>query len=68
MKKAITVNGMMCEHCKATVEKALAAVAGVDGVKIDLKKKTAIVKAKEDISDEVLLGAVKDAGFDAVIG
>ena len=67
MKKTLVVNGMMCEHCKARVNDALAAVDGVDGVKIDLKKKTATVKSKLDISDETLIAAVKEAGFEAEI-
>ena len=29
MEKTITVNGMKCEHCKATVESALKALEGV---------------------------------------
>ena len=67
MKKTLVVNGMMCDHCKARVNDALAAVDGVDGVKIDLKKKTATVKSKADIADDVLVAAVKEAGFDAEI-
>lgn len=65
MKKTLVVNGMMCDHCKARVNDALAAVEGVDGVKIDLKKKIATVKSKLDISDETLIAAVKEAGFEA---
>ena len=65
MKATLTVNGMMCEHCKARVEAALSGVAGVDKVKIDLKKKTATVKSKEDIPAETLIAAVKEAGFEA---
>lgn len=65
MKVTLVVNGMMCEHCKARVDSALSAVAGVEKVKIDLKKKTATVKSKEDIPTEDLITAVKEAGFDA---
>ncbi len=67
MKKTLVVNGMMCDHCKARVNDALAALEGVDGVKIDLKKKTATVKSKADIADGVLIAAVKEAGFEAEI-
>ena len=54
-----------CEHCKARVDAALTAVPGVDKVKIDLKKKTATVKSKEDISTDTLIAAVKETGFEA---
>lgn len=65
MKAILKVEGMMCEHCKARVDAALTAVPGVDKVKIDLKKKTATVKSKEDISTDTLIAAVKEAGFEA---
>ena len=36
MKKIMTVNGMSCNHCKMSVEKALGAVAGVESAVVDL--------------------------------
>lgn len=66
MKKVITVEGMSCGHCQATVEKALAGVAGVKTAKVDLKKKTAAVQLSEEVSDDVLMAAVNDAGFTAI--
>ena len=30
MEKTMQINGMMCNHCKMTVEKALKAVPGVE--------------------------------------
>lgn len=66
MKKIVTVNGMNCGHCKATVEKALSALDGVKDAKVNLDKKIAAVTLEKEISDEVLLNAVKESGFDAV--
>lgn len=66
MKKVITVEGMSCGHCQATVEKALAGLAGVKTAKVDLKKKTASVQLSEEVADDVLMAAVNDAGFTAV--
>ena len=43
METVIYVNGMMCTHCKASVEKALMAVPGTESVEVDLKGKTATV-------------------------
>ena len=66
MKKTLVVEGMMCEHCKMHVEKALAGVAGVDSAQVDLEKKTATVSMTEDVADQVLMDAVKEAGYEPV--
>ena len=36
MEKKIMINGMMCAHCTAHVEKALGTLEGVASVKADL--------------------------------
>lgn len=66
MKKIVTVNGMNCGHCKATVEKALLDLDGVKAAKVNLSKKVAVVSLDTEVSDEVLLNAVRESGFDAV--
>ena len=57
----LRVEGMMCEHCKARVEKALAAVPGVKKVKVDLAKKTATVRG--DVAKESVASAITEAGY-----
>ncbi|MDF3004670.1 MAG: Lead, cadmium, zinc and mercury transporting ATPase [Oscillospiraceae bacterium] len=66
MKKIITVNGMNCQHCQASVEKALSGVQGVASAKVDLAKKTATVTLASEVADDVLIKAVSDAGFEPV--
>lgn len=66
MKKVLTVNGMSCNHCKASVERALSAVDGVAEAEVNLKKKTATVVLNKEVEDSVLLAAVTDAGFEPV--
>lgn len=66
MKKIVHVNGMSCAHCQAAVEKALMGVAGVATAKVNLKKKLAEVELSAEVSDEALLAAVNDAGYEAV--
>ena len=61
MKKTLTIEGMMCAHCVAHVEKALNALDGVSSVTVDLAGKTAVVTG--DVSDEALKKAVADAGY-----
>ena len=60
MQKTLTIEGMMCAHCVAHVEKALNALPGVTAA-VDLDSKTAIVTG--DASDEALKKAVADAGY-----
>ena len=66
MKKVITVNGMSCQHCQASVEKALSAVQGVASAKVNLAKKTATVTLASEVADDALINAVRDAGFEPV--
>ena len=66
MEKKIQVNGMMCNHCKMTVEKALSAVPGVTSAVVDLEAKTATVTLAEDVADAALFDAVKAKGFEPV--
>lgn len=66
MKKKLIVEGMMCAHCKMHVEKALAAVEGVKSVQVDLDKKQAEVELISDVEDQILMAAVKEAGYDPI--
>lgn len=66
MKKIVKVEGMHCQHCQATVEKVLSGLQGVSSAKVDLDKKTATVSLESDISDDVLMQTVNDAGFQAI--
>ncbi len=66
MKKVITVEGMMCAHCQMHVQKALAAVDGVQEAAVDLEAKKATVTLSKDVPDAVLTGAVTEAGYTAV--
>lgn len=66
MKKIVHVNGMSCGHCQAAVEKALGAVTGVKEVKVNLDKKIATVTLEADVSDQILMDTVKEAGYEPV--
>ena len=60
MKKTLTIEGMMCAHCAAHVEKALNALPGITA-QVDLAGKTAVVTGSA--GDEALKQAVADAGY-----
>lgn len=64
MTKVISIEGMMCNHCTGTVQKALEAVEGVKAVTMSLEHKNATVELASDVSDEVLIRAVTDAGYE----
>ncbi len=66
MKKVLTVEGMMCAHCQAHVQKALAGVEGVTEAVVDLESKKATVTLAQDVADQVLLDAVTEAGYTPV--
>lgn len=59
METVIKVNGMMCNHCKAQVEKVCKAVPGVDDAVVNLAAKTVTVTGSADAA------AVKQAITDA---
>ena len=62
MTTTISIEGMMCAHCQAHVEKALKEVAGVTEVTVSLENKNEVVTG--DASVEALKQAVVDAGYE----
>lgn len=65
MKKVLKIEGMMCSHCTGRVDKVL---NDMDGVKatVSLEGKSAEVELTKDVSDEALVKAVTDAGYEVV--
>ena len=62
METVIYVNGMMCPHCKANVEKACKSVAGVTDAVVDLQAKNVTVTGTADVA--ALKAAIVDAGYE----
>ena len=65
MTKTMVIEGMMCAHCQAHVEKALNALDGVSAT-VNLEAKTATVTLDAPVSDDVLKDAVVQAGYEVV--
>ncbi len=63
MKKVLVVDGMMCGHCVQHVQKALTSLSGIKDAEVNLEKKTAEVVMESDISDDILIKAVTEAGY-----
>lgn len=64
MITVITVNGMMCAHCKARVEKVCKAVPGVEDAVVDLEDKTVTITGNADIA--AVKQAIRDADYEVV--
>ena len=66
MKKTMIIEGMMCMHCTGRVEKALAALEGVDAVEMSLEGKSATLTLSKEVADQVLTDTVTEAGYEVV--
>ena len=67
MTKTLNVTGMMCQHCVMHVTKALEGVPGVSSVDVSLEAGTATVEVADAVTDEALVAAVVDAGYEATV-
>ena len=63
MEKTLQIEGMMCQHCVMHVQKALAALPGVEETAVSLEEKSAKVKLNQDVADEAFKAAVETAGY-----
>ena len=64
MKKELSIEGMMCQHCVKHVADALKAVPGASDVTVSLEEKNAVLSVAESVSDDTLKAAVTDAGYE----
>lgn len=63
IKKIVIIDGMMCEHCKANVEKSLLELEGVVKVKVSLKDKMATIYSKNNISNDDIISAIEKLDY-----
>lgn len=61
--KTIYIDGMQCNHCKMTVEKALEAINGIKKVEVNLANKNAIIELEKDVNDSEIKEVIENAGF-----
>lgn len=57
----LSITGMSCGHCVATVEKSIAAVEGVKDAVVNLDEGTASVNG--EVTAATLIDAITGAGF-----
>ena len=63
MEKTMKIEGMMCGHCEARVQKCLEALSEVDNASVSHESGTAVVSLNSDISDEILKKTVEDQDY-----
>ena len=59
VRMELTIDGMMCEHCEARIQKALESISGVIHAKADHQTGQAIVQAEQVIDEALLRQAVE---------
>ena len=65
INKVIKVDGMSCDHCKNTIESALAKINGVRTAEVDLDKNEVRVDYNDElVSTKDLHDAIEDQGYD----
>jgi copper chaperone len=62
--KTYTVPGIHCGHCAAAIKGQVSGVQGVEAVDVDLEAKVVTIRG-EALSDEALLEAIEEAGYEA---
>ncbi len=66
MKKTVNIEGMCCAHCAKRVEDKLATAQNVISVDVKLKKNIAVIRSREEVSDDEIKALITDAGYKVV--
>ena len=66
IKKVVTIEGMMCEHCKNKVETSLSSINNVSKVKVNLKNKTATIYSTKSISNDDIKNSISKLDYKIV--
>lgn len=62
----VKINGMQCQHCVKSVQKALTRFSANGEVDVSLEQKKATLTLKDDIADSTIKDAITDAGFEVL--
>ncbi len=64
--KTISIEGMQCNHCKMSVEKALNSIEGITSVEVNLENKNAVIEYSKEIENDKIKSVIEDAGFEVI--
>lgn len=59
----ITVTGMTCAHCAASVREEIGEIAGVRDVQVDVASGAVTIDSEDPVDPAVIQSAVEDAGY-----
>ena len=63
----LKISGMTCSGCSSTVQKIISTLPGIDQASVSLEKSQATVQFDPDkISEQQIISAIEDAGYDIV--
>ena len=60
------VTGMSCGHCEASVRGEVSKIAGVEAITVDAVSGSLVIGSAASLSDDAVLAAVEEAGYEAV--
>ena len=61
----IIVPEIHCDHCKHSIERALAPLPGVTSARVDVDARTVTVEVEESLTDRGrLVATIEDQGYD----
>ena len=63
-EKNVYIEGMSCNHCKMSVEKALKSIDGVKNVAVNLDDKKASITLTKSINNDEIKKVIEDIGFE----
>ena len=66
MPTIIKVKGMSCQHCVASVTKALSEIEGITDVQVDLDKGEATFSEHSPVEVDTIKNAIARIGFEVV--
>ncbi|MGX7417674.1 copper chaperone CopZ [Carnobacterium gallinarum] len=67
-KMNVKITGMSCEHCVKRVEEAINGLAGIDKVKVHLKKGEAKIKYDSSlVTSKEIAETITNTGYEAVL-
>src|SRR3989338_7698432 len=66
MNKRFRVSGMHCASCETLINEEIKILPGVTDVRTDAKEGICEVSMNQEMADEIIIGAIKTAGYEAV--
>lgn len=68
IKKTFVVTGMTCASCAVSVESILSYTEGVNSASVNFATNTVLIDYEDTVSEEALQKAIRQIGYDLIIG